>query len=206
MTTERVTKKFDGKDVVVAAPGPSLTNECVARWKEYPTFVVNDAWRMIPKAEVLYAADYTWWRVNKGAPDFLGERWSCNDKRYYKDQLAKNYGIKLISGKHGTRFSTDPELIFYGKNSGFQAVNLAILMGAKKVILIGFDMRVNQGKRHFFGDHKPPLYNTASYDIFIDAFDKASSQMPVGVSIVNATPGSALKCFPFVEELEDACT
>ena len=106
---------------------------------------VNDAYRLFPDAAVLYACDSEWWDVHGGCPDFAGEKWSShsvdagghNDKR----EVAKKYGLKLVEGRDRDGFSFDPACIHYGSNSGFQAVNLAILFGAKRIVLVGFDMR-----------------------------------------------------------------
>jgi hypothetical protein len=93
-------------------------------------------------------------------------------------------------------FSHIPARIHYGNCSGFQAINLAILFGATRIILVGFDMRVVNGQRHFFGDHPAPLGNACQYEHFLPAFEAAARTLPRHISIVNCTPGSALKCFP----------
>jgi hypothetical protein len=161
---------------------------------------VNDAYKRLPGAAVLYACDAVWWRERAGAREFAGECWSSigrpgrfrdNDKTREQQQ----YGLRLIYGQDGRGFSVDPECIHYGSNSGFQAVNLALLFGARRIMLLGFDM---QGS-HFFGAHKLPLRNTHSYVNFIRAFDEAAKRLPPGVEIINASPSSALKCFPRLE-------
>lgn len=160
---------------------------------------VNDAYRLLPGAAVLYACDAAWWHHHKGAPDFQGERWSSHGspsptRHNDKTEVAERYGVRLVWGRDQAGFSTDPEAIHYGSNSGFQAVNLALLMGARRVVLVGFDMH----GAHFFGAHPKPLRNTTSYGGFIRAFERAADRLPEGVQILNATPGSALRCFPMV--------
>jgi hypothetical protein len=197
--------------VVVAATGPSLTPDVAsvirrARWPQEKCRVVavNDAYRLLPYADVLYACDAAWWKLHIDAvrKTFHGEQWtSCDSERgesNSKDTMA-DWGVRFISGKHADTFSTDPAAIHYGSNSGFQAVNFAILKGATKIILVGFDMR---GRGHFFGDHPEPLHNRNDYEAFLVPFRYAASKKCT-VPIVNATPGSALDCFPMVE-LDDA--
>lgn len=185
----------------VAAPGPSLSETVAARLAGQNVIAVNDAWRRVPGAQVLYACDAAWWTVHNGVPDFHGERWSSHggDKHNNKTEIAEAYGVNLVIGRDSHEgFSTDPAVIHYGSNSGFQAVNLAMLMGARRVILVGFDMHGT----HFFGQHPAGLRNTTSYGGFIRAFERAARHLPAGVQILNATPGSALRCFPFTR-LED---
>jgi hypothetical protein len=201
-----VARRWEGQTVVVAAPGPSLTAEVAERCRGFPVIAVQDAYRLIPWADVLYGCDAAWWNIHggRGAGDFAGEKWSSHDGGTNDKTLAaETYGLHLVAGAHGEGFSTDPAAIHYGSNSGFQAVNLAILWGAARIVLVGFDMRTVDGKRHFFGDHPPGLTNEADFASFIPPFVRAAAALPAGVSIVNATPDSALTCFP-MGALDDA--
>ena len=187
---------------MVAASGPSLTAEICAKLPKQQTIAVSDAGRLLlPDAAILYSCDAAWWTHHKGAPGFRGERWSSHGSAIHdnKREVGQLYGLNLIAGRDGQGFSSDPTVIHYGSNSGFQAVNLALIMGARYVVLVGFDM---QGS-HFFGNHPRGLRNSTSYSNFIKAFERAARRMPPGVKIVNATPNSALRCFPMVD-LDDA--
>jgi hypothetical protein len=189
-------------ECVVAASGPSLTQQVAQACRWAPVVAVNDAYRLFPFARVLYACDARWWEVHQGCPAFSGEKWSShgeaarirhNDKR----AAAEKFGLSLVRGRDGDGFSFEPGVIHYGSNSGFQAINLALQMGARRIVLVGFDMHANNG-RHFFGDHPAPLRNNASYANFIKPFERAAKKLPAGIEIFNATPGSALRCFPMV--------
>lgn len=197
-------KRWIGKRCIVAAPGPSLTTE-VAQvcGGEAPILAVNDAYKLFPNADVLYACDAVWWKVNEFVKDFRGERWTSHSlaPKNDKTNLPHKELFNIIGGRNESGFSADPNFIHYGNNSGFQAVNLAILFGAAEIILIGFDMRVVDNKSHFFGNHKTPLRDTHSFVIWIREFTNASKGLEV--RIVNATPNSALKCFPMMG-LEEA--
>lgn len=157
---------------------------------------VNDAWRLVPHADVLYACDLAWWNVHNGVPDFKGQKWTSHDNGT-NDKRGCRFPLNYVRGADRPGFSLDPELIHYGSNSGFQAVNLAILAGATEIHLYGFDMRKVGTQRHFFGDHEGGLHNVNSFHGFIQAFRVAAKDCPV--PIYNATPGSALDCFRFVE-------
>lgn len=200
--------------VVVAATGPSLTVDVAAkvrraRWpsEKCRVVAVNDAYRLLPYADVLYACDENWWTLHLDSVRkmFHGERWTTHEEnlggngQHVNDKRAlADAGLNFVRGRDGDVFSTDPGTIHYGSNSGFQAVNLAILKGATQVILVGFDMG---GPGHFFGDHPAPLHNRSSYRDFIAPFRHAAKTCPV--PIVNATPQSALDCFPRMD-LDDA--
>lgn len=195
----------------MAATGPSLTveaaNACAA--SGWPIVAVNDAYRLLPGAAVLYACDAAWWDVHGGCPGFRGEKWSSHSAGLMAPQNDKaacqaRYGLSLVAGADGPGFSLDPDRIHYGSNSGFQAINLAILFGARTIVLVGFDMR---GRTHFFGRHPLPLNqmdeSRPGFERYIRYFVEAATTLPPHVRILNATPGSALTCFPMVT-LDDA--
>lgn len=197
-----------GGSVVVAGSGPSLTPDVADACAGLPVIAVNDAYKLFPDAMALYACDADWWRVHDGCPEFRGEKWSShtveeNGRHNNKLETARRYDLRLIEGRDRDGFSFEPNVIHYGSNSGFQAINLALQFGARRVVLVGFDMRLVDGVRHFFGDHPALLRNGGSYANFIRAFRAAAATLPDNIEIVNATPGSGLKCFPMME-LKDA--
>lgn len=109
------------------------------------------------------------------------------------------YGVNRIKSMKRDSLSTYPRAIHQGSNSGFQALNLAILMGAKKILLIGYDMRYIGKKRHWHGDHDKRLKNPApsTLNMFIKAFNTIKDDDLQGAVVLNCTPGSALDRFPF---------
>lgn len=75
-----------------------------------------------------------------------------------------------------------------GGNSGFQAINLAYMLGAKTIILLGFDMF----GVHYFGDHPDKLVKQSPYKDFIKSFETITKD----VEIINCSRQTALNCFP----------
>jgi hypothetical protein len=195
----------------VAATGPSLTPDVAAACRGHRVIAVNDAYRLLPFADILYACDAAWWGVHRGAPVFSGERWSCHGSRAHNDKLAcaDRYALNLVQGDSREGFSFDPARIHYGSNSGFQAINLGIHFGSglsrRRILLVGFDMHAPGGRAHFFGDHPPGLAQDKNYGRFLSAFERAAKALPPGLKIINCTPGSALRCFPMAD-LNDALT
>lgn len=199
MKLEPVPRRWPGETVIVAATGPSLTPEVAAlcRLPWLPTIVVNDAVRLLPWADVLYACDGPWWAAHKGVPEFAGEKWSTHDDGTNdKSAISPRYALRLVQGKGGDTFSRDPAVLHYGSNSGFQAIGLAILFGARRIVLVGFDMQAVAGRRHFFGDHRPPLRNSLDYRAMVPKFHNAAKHLGPDVEIVNANPASAITCWP----------
>lgn len=179
------------------------------RWLErWRVVAVQDAYRTMPWADVVYGSDLKWWRTQDGCPGFSGARWSTHSLGDHVDdkrEAAERWGVQLVQGEDGKGFSTNPGVIHYGSNSGYQAIQVALHKGCKRIVLVGYDMRHVDGKAHFFGDHPQGLHtNTdAQFRNYAQFFAKAAKLLPADVSIVNATPGSALTCFPMMT-LEDA--
>lgn len=192
-------RRWSGR-CIVAASGPSLTADVAEACRGERVVAVNDAYRIMPHADVLYSCDAAWYEHHKGCPGFSGEKWTSHSLRPRNDKsgVADRYGLTVIRGEDEPGFSLDPAVIHYGNNSGFQAVNLAILFGADQIILVGFDMRRIDGKSHFFGNHKAPLSEAGNFGTWIANFTRAAEMLGGSPRILNATPGSALTCFPMV--------
>lgn len=191
-----VPQQWPGATAVIAATGPSLTQVQLARVRGRARLIaVNDAWRLAPWADALYAADEDW--ISHHQPAFRGQKWTQCEAWRDRD------GWRWARGIGGDGLSLDPTIIHWGGNSGFQACNLAVHFGIRKLILLGFDMRI-AGKRHFFGDHPGAMNKDSPYRRFIRHFEQsAGCFQAAGVTVINATPGSALTCFPMIE-LEQA--
>ncbi len=191
---------------IVAATGESLTEEVADLCRGQDVIAVNDAYRRMPYARALYAADAAWWHLHNGAPGFAGQKWIpvnkvCMD---LNKAAADRYGLSMVWGDRELGFSFRPGRVHLGANSGFQAVNLALLWGATTVVLVGFDMRGS----HFFGEHPPmarrmPGSKGKGFARWIRHFETAAASLPADRRIINATPGSALTCFPMMT-LEEA--
>jgi hypothetical protein len=192
---------WKGRKCLAVATGPSLTAEVAATVavSGLPVLAVSDAMFLLPGSDIGYSCDAKWWFFHKGVPGFRGERWSThglsaghNDK----STAGREVGLRLVGSKPGCSFSSDPAFIYEGTNSGFQAVGIALLCGASHIGLVGFDMRPVDGRVHYFGAHPEPLRNgPINFKKFTDAFDKAAPTVPLGQSVINLTPNSALTCF-----------
>lgn len=92
-------------------------------------------------------------------------------------------------GRHG--------VIHQGGNSGFQAINLAWLWGAKTIVVLGLDCKPAQdGKAHWFGQHGPGLTQRQPFGLWQGAFPALAKDLEAeGVRVINASRDTALTCF-----------
>lgn len=169
------------------------------------TIAVNDAHRMAPWADMLYAADSAWWRHYHYVERFKGERWSQQKGDGGWAENAPHKGINLVTCHHSLDLSFDPTYINSGWNSSFQALNLAVLQGAKRVLLLGVDLHDRNGA-HFFGEHPLAIRRSSPFATFRKAFERAAEQCrEMGIEVINCSPDSALKCFPTMEVRDALC-
>lgn len=203
ITPEKIVRRWNGTPVVVAATGPSLSEDVAARCRDLPCVAVNDAHRLFPWADVLYAADMSWWRAHKGCPDFKGDKYvPLTAAVQSRAAEAELFELRIVDGVRKSGFSFSAECIHLGGgfasgcNSGLQAMNLALLMGGNPLIAVGFDVRAVDGKQHFFGQHPRQLNQRQNFASWLRAFDAAAESLPDDIEIINCTPGTALECFP----------
>ena len=128
---------------------------------------------------------------------FHGERWTHqNADTPDADQTAaaNRWGLKMMPGRGNRGLGRD--VMHFGDNSGYQAINLAYLWGAGRIILLGFDMQRTGGRAHFFGDHPGALNSGTQYTDFAPHFWQLADDLRAeGVEVINCTRETALACF-----------
>lgn len=136
----------------------------------------------------MYACDYAWWKLHFDAVKFKGERWTQDLKAY------REFGVSWVLGssKHGLGV----DCVHFGGNSGYQAINLAFLWGAKRIVLLGFDAKPVNGKDHWFGQHPKGLKQQQPYSLWLDRFPHLARDLVAqGVEVINCSMDSAIDCF-----------
>lgn len=185
--------RLKGRPCVVVASGPSLTADDVDYCRDRAAvIVVNDNYKLAPWADVLYAADPEWWDHHQGAASFKGLRVTQDAG------AARRWRLNYIESIDRQGFSLEPGVIHRGDNSGFQAVNLAVLASCSPIVLLGFDMKMSGSRRHWFGDHPGAMNKASPYQLFASAFNEAAQRHPE-LTIWNATRETALECYPRAE-------
>lgn len=90
-----------------------------------------------------------------------------------------------------------PGRIHTGLNSGYQAINLAYMFGAARIVLLGYDMqRGPKGESHHHGDHEGGLPNLGTMHEWARRMIQLAIDLRVQrVDVINASRRTALKCF-----------
>lgn len=84
-----------------------------------------------------------------------------------------------------------------GPSSGHIVVSLAIALGAGRLALLGYDMRLVDGRSHHHDDYGGRVTEQDVLNGYLAAFHGwHQDALDVGVTVMNLTPGSALMEFP----------
>ena len=197
-----IAPEWKGKTAAILGGGPSLTQEQCdkVRAARLRVIAVNNAYQLAPWAEFLYFCDamwFTWHKPEKLFRNFSGRKITLENTALAADEPG------LLSVKN---FQLEPGMcklnwgVHTGANSGYQALNIALHLGVKKVVLLGFDMRVVGRRTHWHMAHKRPTPEDVFRTRMIPQFNLAAREIREewGVEVLNCTPDSALECFPRV--------
>ncbi len=193
VTPPRVPRIWGGETAVILASGPSLCQEdvdaCQGRAR---VLAVKDAIRLAPTADGLYGCDASFWARHEGFPTFTGFKYSI-------DPRAGRWPAVIVLRNTGeSGLERDPSGLRTGRNSTYQAVNLAVHLGASRVLLLGLDMGHSPcGPKYFFG-HRPSDQQVQSpwASMLLLWPTLVAPLLALGIAIVNCSRVTAVTCFP----------
>lgn len=193
--------QWEGETLVIVASGPSAKDVPLhlAQGKA-KVIVINSSWKLAPWADMLFACDHKWWLMTKGWQDFAGLKVTI-DKG-----ASKKYDLHYVHCLKGDdRIQLEPKgVVGWGGNSGFHCLNLAIQFKAKRVLLVGYDMRVDKGVHwhgnHPNGMHNPTIGTVSRWRRAVDGAARVAKSE--GVEVLNCSPISELQSYPKVDFAE----
>lgn len=173
---------------------------------------ISDKWKLLPSADVMYAADGKWFDEYLSAirtAQFKGELWTVS-KRAAPGYVATKHPrpniaprLPAIVGVHYIRCTAlellSGDAVFGGKTSGCQAIGLArIKYRPKRILLAGYDMKKGSaGQQHDFGDHPDGLSNNLPFVEGAAHLARLAVAMRAdGIEVINCSIETALTCFP----------
>lgn len=160
----------------VLCTGPSMSQAVADSVRHLRVIAVNGTYELAPWADALVANDVNWWSRNPEAVKFAGRKFTTNRIR-------------------GTERLPTGGAIGPPTCSGVVALEVAKMLGAKRILLLGADFHGS----HYFGDYKNGLRNTDAqrrrmHESQFKIWRRANPDMPV----LNCTEGSKLGVFPLV--------
>lgn len=183
---------MESNDIYIVGGGASLKNFDWTRLSGRRVIAVNRAYETLPFAEVVYFSDLRFWVWNQSALlQHTGRKITSAVK--IKKKRIENVRITGLTG-----IDTKEGCIRQGNNSGYGAINLAVHLNAKRIFLLGFDMKFSGGQCHWH-DGYPVLNTEKMLQQMIHYFDTMVDPLStLGVQVVNLNLESNLTCFPKV--------
>lgn len=188
-------REWEGTDVFVIGGGPSLRGFDWSLLHGRHTIGCNDAFRLgSDVCRVVFFSDAGFYeRAKDDLARFPGLVVSHCPRLVVKPPPF----VKLLPRMPSGLFE---HCIGFGKNSGCGAVNLALLMGASRVFLLGFDCKVSpEGTTHWHDHNRTAKPNPQLYPRFLDGWRDVSRDLPrvfPGRQVINLGPDSAIPFFP----------
>lgn len=190
---------FSGRTAVILASGPSLTQGDIETVRSahaaggIGVIAVNSTFRRAPWADVLYGGDAAWWNATPDALGFAGLKIACSQvgSEPWPD------GVRKFWHRRNEGIETDRRYIGTGTNSGHQALNAAVHLGAAKIILLGYDFSIEHGSHHH-GAHPGPLKNPDPVSVarWLRLIETTAAPLrDMGVDVVNCSRRTAIMCF-----------
>jgi len=203
ITYNSIPRKFEGETIYLIGGGPSLRDFNFNLLKGSKTIAINKAILFYPNADVLFWTDTRFYNWHKNEVDnYKGLKFTLRPSSQYTEDINL-----LKKGKpHGLEL--DDQTLAHGNNSGYAAINLAFHLGARRIILLGFDMgnhmENNKLITHFHDGYPSKAAPDHVYkDKFSPGFSELKSELNdfsnlkgLGITVLNASPYSKLNVFP----------
>ena len=175
-----VTGDWSDREVFVIGAGPSLEGFDFSVLDGYTIGANKSA--IVANTDAMFSMDW------KFAVEFHDQIVEYGKPFYFAvmtkhETQLKHNAIFLKSSREGS-LSSNPKTII-GLNSGYGALNIAALKGAKKIGLLGFDMKLGTHK-HFHGGYPWDRSKGASYNAWARRFKFAKTRIDeLGLDVTN---------------------
>lgn len=193
-----LTTQLKDDTVFIVGGGQSLRGFDYNILQDRKVIGINQACVYIPNLTAIYWADEDWAAKN----DDTLERHSCKlrfcAKRNPALDYATNNTYRMLGGAIPLKLTGDqgfdPDINnVRGNNSGCHVLNLCVNAGAKRIVLLGFDMQVG----HWHNAYELS-YNTEVYQGFLQSINSMAAELPSDVEVINCSMISAIEAFPKV--------
>jgi hypothetical protein len=196
--------KFYGQDVFIIAGGYSVQAINIDYLYEKNTVAINDSYKILSNATALFWCDNSWC-----GREFDGLKQHQTKLRFHPRHYSSTHIEKDIKTAGGATvlnrtgdYGYDPDIDnVRGNNGGVQSLNFVINLGAKRIYLIGYDMRddpLKRGKTHWHDNHQVVIRHDTYSRLFIPSMvslNKEIRRLKLDVEIINCSKTSALTCF-----------
>ena len=192
-------------NVMSGASPPSVYSSYMKALHKKHVIGINVAYLIGDWIDMVFFGDSGFFLAHKAAlAVFPGLKVTCHSG------ASGNSWVKFL-GRDGSKprgISSAPNLVSWNSNSGAAAISVAAHSGAKRIILLGFDMRLSE-------DHRQHWHNVYGKGFIDPKDDRKMRKLPfqrhlrgfdviaedakrMGIEILVANPDSAITQFPKV--------
>lgn len=202
-----VPRIFPESTIVCVGSGPSLDRSdidaCQAAGCRILT--INTAYQLCRDADIVYAPDARFWGWYPDALRLPGLKYA------FQIEAEGIEGVTVLQRTGYDGLEMHPRGLRSGGHSGYAAINLAVHLGARRIILLGYDLSPSAtGQHHFNGGDHPDGSHLPSYDVHRDVYDTLVQPLKdLNITILNASRVSMIMAFtrvPLYEALGVPCS
>jgi len=191
---------YKGQDTFIIGGGPSLKNFDFQRLRPRATIGCNSAFRLGPVVcDICVFGDGGFYEAfRKELERFARIGWVVT---VYPKLCTQPIPWLKKMKREPAGLHRAPSLGWNG-NTGALAINLALIMGAARVFLLGFDMALGKAGEPNYHDYVIEKPNPAVYGRFLRGFPRVAADWKKHFGdreIINLNPHSKLDCFPKME-------
>lgn len=177
-------------DVYLVGGGPSLSGFNLNVLSKRTVICVNDGVLKLPWAYAVVSADIPWMQEReKEIASFRGHK-------YLVATYPRRHNATWLLKVRGPGLSGLPTEVNLGGSSGYAALNVAFLAGAKTIHLLGYDYY--QPGSHWYGRY--PWSNSADEKLWQKWAEAYTTTLPqlnaAGVTVYNYSLNSRVTAFP----------
>lgn len=189
------TNEWLGKRCFVIGGGPSLRGFDWSLLRDELVIGANRAFET-GVCDIVVAMDRRWWQWYKDDPQLVAHplkvvpssnpqwRWGF-DVYWLKTKSMFYWGQDIAVG------------VGSGPDTGFCALNLADVLGASPIYMLGYDMKGGaDGKQDWWHDGYKRRQKNHVYSRYAKMYATAAACHRIRGEIINLSPDSALECFP----------
>lgn len=190
-------REWRGEDAYIIGGGPSLRHFDWDLVRGKNTIGCNSAFLLgADVVRILLWADIEWWYKigERRTAEFGGRVVGCPDKDHFPLEGCP-WLLTLPRQETGLGHGA----LGYNFNTGSLAINLALILGARRVFLLGFDMKLSQDGRPNWHDLRHEAGSPEVYSRFKEGFQTVARVLPQefpGREVWNVTDDSELEAFP----------
>lgn len=174
--------------------GPSLKGFDFNMLWDKNVLAINKAFLSVPWANAVYFSDKRFFEWFPSVVQHCGRKFTGDSRVQHSDITDCKF-----TGMLG--LDREPWNLRHGNNSGHAAINLAFHFGAKRIILLGYDMGLVEGESHYHGGYevdgkKVEVLERTYRDKMAPLFEPLAIDIKNrGVQVINACPQSKLEVF-----------